>query len=204
MTTENEAFEKIITLCKANNIVVSCSWYKDMQYRVLTCTDDNLVKLFNAIMEASKAESDKKVAELQANQKEFLSWCGSLEESKLEGKFNFRPEDSYFMGAIKTVCQLATTDFQVDKVAELQADNNRLRNALEEIIESGLLQGSYKLHEKINHIAHKAIHETTAQSLQAHDDEVIERCANVCDAYGLYNDINDVDCAEAVRKLKGK
>lgn len=46
----------------------------------------------------------------------------------------------------------------------------------------------------------------TKDSLQAHDDEVIERCANVCenmDSDG-YSTIEQLDCAKSVRALKGK
>jgi hypothetical protein len=44
-----------------------------------------------------------------------------------------------------------------EKVKELEAKLELAGNTLEEIIESGLLQGSYGIHERINNIAHKTL-----------------------------------------------
>lgn len=46
------------------------------------------------------------------DQRLILSWCGSLEEAKLNGEFEHKPEDSYFLKQVKTICQLATMDLK--------------------------------------------------------------------------------------------
>lgn len=66
---------------------------------------------------------------------------------------------------------------QMKQIDELQARNNDLREALKTIaIES---------HEELwqREFAFKALSATPAESLQAHDNEVIEKCAKVCDGY---------------------
>ena len=44
----------------------------------------------------------------------------------------------------------------------------------------------------------------TLAELQAHDDEVIERCAKVCDTYSLRNDDMGAIIGRAIRALKGE
>jgi len=106
------------------------------------------------------------------------------------------------------------------EIAELKASNELLHDALEsnQISEKELL--SYRAH--INDLrealefyndaefpyrtANDALTSTPAQSLQAHDNEVIERCAKVCenmDSDG-YSTIEQLDCANSIRELKGK
>ena len=57
--------------------------------------------------------------------------------------------------------------------------------------------------------ARQALAKTPAQSLQAHDNEVIERCANVCEnndgswADYIWNEAVN-NCAKQIRALKGK
>ena len=70
----------------------------------------------------------------------------------------------------------------------MQANNHDFREALEEpnpeIRQAKIIE---------------ALSETPAESLQAHDDEVIEKCAKVCDEW-----IGQEPLAEAIRALKGK
>lgn len=77
-------------------------------------------------------------------------------------------------------------------INELQSSINVLREALEDIA-------------KVNHssakcgeIASKALQATPAQSLQEHDNEVIERCAKVCEE----NEYSFVSAVK-IRALKG-
>lgn len=44
-----------------------------------------------------------------------------------------------------------------DDIHELTAERDALRGALNQIFDSGLLSGSYTIHEKMWHIAHDAL-----------------------------------------------
>lgn len=96
------------------------------------------------------------------------------------------------------------------QIAELQADNERLREALERL--DGWLEvrhlGGLMPNEK------ELLKTTTAQSLAEHENEVIERCAKVCEYYAV-NTFNSssrnaaIELAVAIRnieneKLEGK
>ena len=76
--------------------------------------------------------------------------------------FEARPNintDGYktiFSAGYKRAWQAATEQSQKE-IAELQAREKVLVEALENIIESGLLNGSYKLHTKIDKIAREAL-----------------------------------------------
>jgi len=86
----------------------------------------------------------------------------------------------------------AATQHSEREIAELKAHINVLREALE-------------FYAKRNHIQHlalpvtaeKALASTPAQSLQAHDDEVIERCAKHLYDEGYFQASNKI------RVLKG-
>lgn len=80
------------------------------------------------------------------------------------------------------------------KNRELSASINDLREALEEITNTDPDEGTQWFHSK----AEQALAITPAQSLQEHDNEVIERCANDLDRQGFNH------AAEAIRALKGK
>lgn len=89
---------------------------------------------------------------------------------------------------------------QALQIAELQAHINKLREALAEI-------GSANWHFSMSRkIANEALASTPAQSLKAHDDVLIERCAKECEyAATPYRDADKFYiCAEAVRALKGE
>lgn len=62
--------------------------------------DDAFQNLVEKALEQLKVMED--------DQRLILSWCASLEESKLAGEFEHKPEDSYFLKQVKTICQLAT------------------------------------------------------------------------------------------------
>ena len=74
------------------------------------------------------------------------------------------------------------------KINSLEVYINELRQATENYI----LEGETSLAE-----LEKAIASTPAQSLQAHDDEVIERCAKIAENYNL-------SAGNIIRALKGK
>jgi len=79
------------------------------------------------------------------------------------------------------------------KIYELQANNHDLREALE-----GMDKISISPYDVIK--ARKALSSTPAESLQAHDDEVIEKCAKAVTIYGEQGEY----IANAIRALKGK
>ena len=87
--------------------------------------------------------------------------------------------------------QAAKADSE-QEIAELKAHINDLREALEE---NHYCNSS----EKAINLYNVAISKTPAQSLQEHDNEVIERCAKVCDAWSLIGK----SIAHDVRTLKG-
>lgn len=99
------------------------------------------------------------------------------------------------------------------EIAELQAHINRLREALGVLVRTGELQMNDDRHQLYVEVsksdirkAKKALALTPAQSLKAHDDVLIERCAKECEyAATPYRDTDKFYiCAEAVRALKGK
>ena len=93
----------------------------------------------------------------------------------------------------KRIAELtATIESQASEIAELKAHINDLREALEE---NHYCNSS----EKAINLYNVAISKTPAQSLQEHDNEVIERCAKVCDAWSLIGK----SIAHDVRTLKG-
>ena len=100
---------------------------------------------------------------------------------------------------------------ELDKKSEilkLQAHINELREALEKLAKLG--NGEHYGNSEGNVIAQQALAKTPAQSLQAHDDEVIERCAKVCDDNAILNrkfaepfaaKVSELN-ADAIRALK--
>lgn len=78
------------------------------------------------------------------------------------------------------------------QVTQLQANNNTLREGIAEIAAES--QDTYT-----NAALTKLLATTPAEALQAHDDELIEKCANVA---SLAFDSNDI--VDAILALKGK
>ena len=131
-------------------------------------------------------------------------------------KYDLYPKYAQFRKEMEEVWQAATAER--DKlVMELQATNrelsasiNELREALEKIATADIWQNKYaKFADEAKKIATDAISETPAQSLQAHDNDVIERCAKV-----VTDDVMAVSyqstrgyrnaLIQAIRALKGK
>ena len=91
---------------------------------------------------------------------------------------------------------------QRSEIAELKTHINDLREALEE---NHYCNSS----DKAINLYNAAISKTPAQSLQEHDNEVIEKCAKVCELINeRHNDqyIDAVlrDCCTEICNLKGK
>ena len=98
-----------------------------------------------------------------------------------------------------------TLESYADKVTALQAHIEELRKALEDMLAGwkyirethGDLYGVGWFRAQTK--AETALASTPQQSLQAHDDEVIERCAKICDDCGTAQ-----GAARFIRLLKEK
>lgn len=93
------------------------------------------------------------------------------------------------------------------EIAELKAHINVLREALGNIHQ---WYDGYSEHHinvptalrEIDNIATETLASTPEQSLQAHDNEVIERCAKVCDEISLKGSNQAYLLAKEIRALK--
>jgi Flp pilus assembly CpaE family ATPase len=84
-----------------------------------------------------------------------------------------------------------TLESYENKFNQMQAQINELREALEVC--------KYDCHTgEVIGVAQQALAKIPAQSLQEHDNEVIEKCAKVCDEHGA------IWVAKSIRALKGK
>lgn len=90
------------------------------------------------------------------------------------------------------------------EIAELQSNINKLREQLEKAIQC--IENVGDRYGFSLNLAKLILAETSAQSLKAYDDELIERCAKECEyAATPYRDADKFYiCAEAVRALKGE
>ena len=89
-----------------------------------------------------------------------------------------------------------------EEIKQLQAENIKMREALDKIARLG--NEPFMGNSVGNNIAIEAL-STPAYSLQEHDNELIERCAVVCDACKYYHNSFDAGlCSDAIRELKGK
>lgn len=102
------------------------------------------------------------------------------------------------------------------EIAELQAQINELREALEKVI----FHAEFREQDEdtaravaigqlivIEELANEYLAKTAPQCLQEHDDEVIERCAKVCDEIGKRDQFTKITAsafAHEIRALKGK
>lgn len=151
---------------------------------------NDLKKFAKLYAEAATAEANKRIAELQAKVSEL---DGML------GKRNLHKEHEY-----------------LQRMNELQASNNDLSEALEYFVDAfgyaSFISDDEKesVEEVIN--ARKLLEATPAESLAKRDDEVIEKCAKVCDEDAKqsreFAEPFAARCAEllaeAIRALKGK
>ena len=97
---------------------------------------------------------------------------------------------------------LKIVDAKDAKIAELEANSERLRKAAEKLVavmvdalpRFDIIEQGRALDRLM-----KVMYDTPAQSLQAHDDELLEQCAQLCENQW------DVDSAAAsIRNLKGR
>ena len=79
-----------------------------------------------------------------------------------------------------------TLESYAHKVAELQADNERLREALDDMVESYQYEASSENPPLLN--ARKILASTTAQSLAQHDNELLDKVIKILSDNGIYHD----------------
>lgn len=127
----------------------------------------------------------------------FLAWQEAKQDSAAE--IAELKED---MGHLDRYCGLRDTE-----IAQLQADNLKLRDSKKlalSLLTVNDMSDTYLMGNCIS-LAKEALASTPAQSLQDHDNEVIERCAVVggdrCETT-TWSDGQAV--ADAIRELKGK
>lgn len=123
------------------------------------------------VWQAAKAESEKEIADI----------------FRLLDKANADHLEAY------TASQTKLDEAEV-KVLALQAHINRLREALEAIVNSARDKNCGL------RIADEALASTPAQSLADFEDEVLERCAKVCDTSD--KSTHPSELADAIREMK--
>lgn len=94
------------------------------------------------------------------------------------------------------------------KISQLQANNNDLREALELLITTkgykykfGKTSEYESMRDKAWDLADKALSASPAESLQAHDDELLERAAKLCDRF-IKQEHSDGNSATAIMLIK--
>lgn len=130
---------------------------------------------------ASRAESEKEIAELQAELKAMVN--------RATGYYHDIEKQDLTIAELQAQnqTQLDLIIKQDNNRAELQASNNRLREALidtnsrfNEMVDV-FYKGSTAGDRKRIEANFELLSSTPAQSLAEHDAELIERCAKVCD-----------------------
>lgn len=97
---------------------------------------------------------------------------------------------------LKAIIEMGN-DVEAMEITQLKAHINELREALERINHAAKGIAMSYIHTQCK----EALAKTPAQSLQAHDDEVIERCAKVCENSDRHR---GEYFATKIRTLKGK
>ena len=150
--------------------------------------------------QAATAESDKRIAELKQRALEesnkYVAYCDLAEAKIAELKAN----TSQMVQAVSRAAD-AREAVMENEIIALQKHINVLRENLD-----------YAYYEVNTHFAKNIkdlLASTPAQSLQAHDNEVIEKCAKVCErrANSSWNDDRRMQaklCMDEIRALKGK
>ena len=140
--------------------------------------------------QAATAESDKRIAELKQRALEesnkYVAYCDLAEAKIAELKAN----TSQMVQAVSRVADAREAGMENEIIA-LQKHINVLREALEKLAGTN----GY-----VKSVALQALASTPAQSLQEHDNEVIERCAVAMENYHVLEGIQ----AMYIRALKGK
>lgn len=135
----------------------------------------SITRLAHQTWQAATTEANKRIAELESKLSESNHSYITLQDS---------------------------TTLIANKYLESQASNNHLREALDNIVNTfyeetdvAWMRQCYDLME----LGKQALSTTLAESLQAHNDEVIEKCAKVCEGIAIGA---GKGYAEAIRALK--
>ena len=190
MTNQVNQDERNIAMQEAYQINDSDEYFKARPQ--LECEDRRKVFYAGHIRgyQAATQASESEINSLKQRIKE-------LEEAKKDLDDEIIFKNVLFSTKRKDILEI--TDSFLQRVKELQAHNERLREALEAC--------KYDCHTgEVILIAEKALSSTPAQSLAEHDNEVVERCAKVCDEQAHEPEYyeGELYCAEEIRALKGE
>ena len=157
--------------------------------------------------EQSEANSAQEIAKLKERVKELEIQNDNYYDDEVE----LHTEISELKEQL-TIAYMAGGLDKKSEITQLQAHINELREALEIAVEyqrsdvanfhsayAGYEDEKHEQYDKDLKFVENVMASTPAQSLQAHDDEVIERCAKVCDECGT-----TAGAAHFIRELKGK
>ena len=183
MSEQNIAFEK-------------WKWSAKLKVKQPLIYETNLIKeAFNAGYKAATAEAEKRTHTIDAVkfQEALDAMCFDKDARIAE----LESEVAELKSANETA-QWCVRDKNT-QITELQAINNDLRKTL--WIAYKWMPASIHVDGFENDMQTilKALPTTPAESLQAHDDDVIEKCAKVCDECGTAE-----VAARLIRDLKGK
>lgn len=166
---------------------------------------------FNVGYRAATAEANKRIAELEGDNKIYAE-CNAELKDFFAKKYVPNKDISILEKDIKELKEIAsyhnTHCSEVNaRVTELQSHINTLREALEKVKAQN---DKYGKDGHIDHVVVNALYSTPAESLQAFENEVIEKCANVCDEQATEWDsdsqithLNYAEhCAMVIRSLK--
>ena len=149
----------------------------ELDFQDIAHDTESIRNLYKRAWQAATTEANKRIAVLESE----------VAELKEKLKYSEYASDAEFRFADKLS----------DQVTELQASNNRLRETLEEAMND--TSGWYDK-------AKGALSATPAESLQAFLNEVIERCANVCESINQYTQFQTVEdyklANEAARNIR--
>lgn len=150
---------------------------------------------FQEALDAMCVDKDKQIAKQSAEIARLKAQVALDEALISESTRTIQELEAELLSSINDGYDMAKRDY-IDQNIELQAYINTLREALkravEDLVPHHTKPSTYK-------IVNEALAKTPAQSLQTHDDEVIERCAKVVEGMIEYASVID-----AVRALKGK
>lgn len=112
---------------------------------------------------------------------------------------------------LREAWQAAKADSERE-IVELEVHINKLRECLADLAGNVGLAFEGAIHWDAHKRARELLNEASAQSLKAHDNEIYERCATVCDEQARDWDSDSVIidfnypryCANKIRALKGE
>lgn len=166
---------------------------------------------------AATTEANKRMAELKSEVAELKAWKD--EAIQVESEWDCQAVAE----ALNIPLGQSIRTNILPKIIELKVSNNHLREALvickqfitEAILDDNYHEAScgldeiYNLRDKAIKLSEAALSATPAESLRAHDDEVIEKCAKVCEGGNFLTESSPEymfakSAAKAIRAIKSE